>query len=101
MTDLGKYESKLLALKEVFAKKSEGLDTEVKVVLPGDEDWQEGSRYPYVKVRYYIDRDKFEERKIDLHDSYLEKDLQDLVNFIEHFIQEFEMEIDQTNYGGG
>ncbi len=101
MTDLGKYESKLLALKGIFSEKLEGIDTEVKVVLPGDEEWEEDSKYPYVRVRYYLDRGKYEERKIELHDSYLEKDIDDLVNFIEHFIQEFEMEIDQTNYGGG
>ena len=101
MADLGKYESKLLALKEIFSERQEGPDTEVKVVIPGDEEWKENIKYPYVKVRYYIDKDRFEERKIDLHESYLEKDIKDLVNFIEHFIQEFEMEIDQANYGGG
>jgi len=101
MTTFDKYESKLMALREVFAEKTEGLDTEVKVVLPGDEEWKGDEKYPYVRVRYYLSPDKFEERKIELHESYLEKDLRDLVNFIEHFIKEFEMEIDQTNYGGG
>ncbi len=101
MAKFDKYESKLMALKEIFEEKTEGLDTEVSVVLPGDKEWSEDEKYPYVRVRYYLSPDKFEERKIELHESYLEKDLIDLVNFIEHFIKEFEMEVDQTNYGGG
>ncbi|GEM_PF-7000929 len=41
------------------------------------------------------------QRKIDLYEYHLQKDIDDLINLIEHFIQEFETEIDQTEYGGG
>lgn len=94
------YKEKVLELKEILKNKSEGGEVEVEVLLPGEEGYQSEVGVPYVRVRYYID-EHFHERRIDLYEYHLKKDLKDLINLIEHFIQEFEMEIDQSEYGGG
>ncbi len=95
------YRDKVLELKEIFRHKNEGIESEVDVLMPGDEGYSSDLGLPYVRIRYYIDDEHFHERKIDLYEYHLKKDLQDLLNLIEHFVQEFEMEIDQSEYGGG
>ncbi len=95
-----RFKDKVLELKEIFKLKSEGTATDVDVFLPGDEEYDSDTGLPYVRIRYYVD-DHYHERKVDLYEHYLKRDLQDLVNLVEHFIQEFEMEIDQSEYGGG
>lgn len=94
------YKNKVLQLKEIFKAKNEGSETEVEVFLPGDEGYDSEVGVPYVLVRYSSDNASHE-RRIDLYEYHLKKDLSDLINLIEHFIQEFEMEIDQSEYGGG
>ncbi len=95
------YKEKVLELKQIFKNRNEGTQTEVDVLLPGDEGYDSDVGVPYVRVRYYVDNDHFHERKIELYEYHLKKNIQDLVSLIEHFIQEFEMEIDQSEYGGG
>lgn len=94
------YKEKVLELKEIFKNKTEGGEVEVDVILPGDEEYESDTGVPYVRVRYYTN-EHYHERKIDLYEYHLKKELGDLINLIEHFIQEFEMEIDQSEYGGG
>lgn len=95
-----KYKEKVFELKEIFKNRNEGTETEVDIVLPGDEDYESETGLPYVRIRFYIN-DHVHERRMELYEYHLRKDLQDLVNLIEHFIQEFEMEIEQSEYGGG
>jgi len=95
-----KYREKLLQLKEILRNKNEGGEVEVEVFLPGDEGYDSDVGVPYVRVRYYVN-EHYHERRIDLYEYHLRKDIGDLLNLIEHFIQEFEMEIDQSEYGGG
>lgn len=94
------YREKVLELKQIFKNKNEGTEVEVEVLLPEDEEYDSEVGVPYVRVRYYVN-DHYHERKIELYEYHLKKELDDLVNLIEHFIQEFEMEIDQSEYGGG
>ena len=95
-----KYKDKVLELKEIFKNRSEGGEVEVDVLLPGEEGYKSEIGVPYVKVRYYVN-EHYYERRIDLYEYHLRKDIKELVHLIEHFIQEFEMEIDQSEYGGG
>ncbi len=95
-----KYKEKVLELREIFKNKSEGSEVDVDVFLPGEEGYESEVGVPYVRVRYYVN-EHYYERRIDLYEYHLRRDLEELVNLIEHFIQEFEMEIDQSEYGGG
>jgi len=99
--DWKKYETKILELKEIFKYKPEGTDVEVEVLTPEDPGFDPSMELPYVRVRYYVDDDHYHERKIELYEHYLKKDLSELVKLIEHFIQEFEGEIESSEYGGG
>ncbi|NPA32742.1 MAG: dephospho-CoA kinase [Aquificae bacterium] len=98
--DWTKYKDKILKLKEIFSSRNEGTDVEVDVITPEDPDFDPKMEMPYVRVRYYVD-DHYHERKIELFEHYLKQDLQELVNQIEFFIQEFEGEIESSEYGGG
>ncbi len=101
MKNWEKHKNVILQLKEILNNRNEGMDTEVEVLMPGDEGFDPSMDSPYVKVRYYTDENHYHERIIDLHETYFNKDLKGLVELIEHFIQEFEMEIDQSEFGGG
>ncbi len=94
------YKDKVVELKEIFKNRTEGSDVEVEVVLPGEEGYDSKSGVPYVRIRFYVNN-HVHERRIDLYEYHLKKSLDDLVNLIEHFIQEFEGEIEQSEYGGG
>ncbi len=89
------YRQKVVELREIFRTKNEGTETEVEVVIPEDDQ-----ELPYVLIRFSVE-DHVYERKIELFEHYLKKDISELVKLIEHYIQEFEMEIEQSEYGGG
>ncbi len=89
------YRQKVVELREIFRTKNEGTETEVEVVIPEDDQG-----LPYVLIRFSVE-DHVYERKIELFEHYLKKDISELVKLIEHYIQEFEMEIEQSEYGGG
>ncbi len=95
-----RYREKIYELREIFRNRSEGGETEVDILLPGDAEYEPSRKAPYVRIRYYVN-DHVHERKVELYEHHLKKELGDLINLIEHFIQEFEMEIDQSEYGGG
>lgn len=89
------YKQKVVELREIFRSKNEGTETEVEVVLPEND-----RELPHVVIRFSVG-DHVYERKIELFEHYLKKDISELVKLIEHFVQEFEMEIEQSEYGGG
>jgi len=99
--DWTKYEDKIKELKETFQKKTEGAEVEVDVLTPNDPEFDKNMALPYVRVRYYQDSERFHELKIELFEHYMQKPTEEIVKLIEHFIQEFEAEIDWSEYGGG
>jgi dephospho-CoA kinase len=91
-----KYEQKLKELKDYFENSyNASPDIEVSLVLPNEKE------IPYVLVRYYIDDERFHERKIELFEYYLEKDIREVASMITAIIEEFATEIEQSEYGGG
>ncbi len=98
--DWTKYKTKILELKEILKNKNEGTDVEVSLVTPDDPDFDPNMQVPYIRVRYYVD-DHTHERKIELFEHYLQKDIEEIIKLVEFFIQEFESEIDSSEYGGG
>ncbi len=94
------FRDKVLELKAIFKNKNEGMETEVEILLPGEEGYDSPTGLPYVRIRYLLEGRSYE-RKIELYEYHLRKELRDLIHLIEHFVQEFEMEIDQSEYGGG
>ncbi|GAB6066215.1 hypothetical protein JCM9492_13070 [Aquifex pyrophilus] len=98
--DWTKYKTKILELKEILKNKNEGTDVEVSLVTPEDPDFDPKMQIPYIRVKYYVD-DHAHERKIELFEHYLQKDIEEIIKLVEFFIQEFESEIDSSEYGGG
>jgi dephospho-CoA kinase len=91
-----KYEQKLKELKDYFENSyNTSPDIEVSLILPNEKE------IPYVLVRYYIDDERFHERKIELFEYYLEKDIREVASMITAIIEEFATEIEQSEYGGG
>jgi hypothetical protein len=91
-----KYEQKLKELKDYFENSyNASPDIEVSLILPNEKEM------PYVLVRYYIDDERFHERKIELFEYYLEKDTREVASMITAIIEEFATEIEQSEYGGG
>jgi dephospho-CoA kinase len=91
-----KYEQKLKELKDYLENSyNTSPDIEVSLILPNEKEM------PYVLVRYYIDDERFHERKIELFEYYLEKDIKEVASMITAIIEEFATEIEQSEYGGG
>ena len=91
-----KYEQKLKELKDYLENSyNASPDIEVSLILPNEKEM------PYVLVRYYIDDERFHERKIELFEYYLEKDIREVASMITAIIEEFATEIEQSEYGGG
>jgi dephospho-CoA kinase len=91
-----KYEQKLKELKDYLENSyNTSPDIEVSLILPNEKE------IPYVLVRYYIDDERFHERKIELFEYYLEKDIREVASMITAIIEEFATEIEQSEYGGG
>jgi len=99
--DWTKYKTKIMELKEIFKNKSEGINVEVDVITPEDPDFDPKMQLPYVRVRYYVDDDHAHERRIELFEHLIKKDIDEIIREVEFFIQEFESEIDASEYGGG
>ena len=98
--DWTKYKTKILELREIFKNKNEGMDVEVAVITPEDPDFNSEVQIPYVRIRFYIENHVYE-RKVELFEHYMQKDVDEIVKLIEFFIQEFESEIESSEYGGG
>ncbi len=88
-------------LKKSLEEALVSLDMEYDVKMPGEEGFDPSFKVPYVLLRYYTDEDHYHERKIELFDYYFEEPLENLVKLIKDMAEEFLMEIDQSEYGGG
>ncbi len=76
------YKEKLLALRQ-FIESTEpfSADVSVELVLPDDPQFRLDKEVPYLLVRFDVSESITKERKIELFDYYLEKDLQELAKF--------------------
>ncbi len=96
------YEDKVSELKEYLEQKyMASPDVEVSLLLPGEEGFQHDVDIPYISIKYYVNKDNFHERKVELFEHYLDRDIKDIINFITDLIEEFIMEVEQAEYGGG
>ena len=68
--------------------------------MPGN-DFCKNCERPLVLVKFCLKDDSCFERKIELYDYYLDLPDQELFNQITHYIEDFMMEIEQSEYGGG
>ena len=82
-------------------KRTKGLDVEYEVKTPEEPDFEHHFKVPYLLLRYYTDQEHAHERKIELFDYYLDNPLQETAKLIKDMVEEFLMEIDQSEYGGG
>ncbi|MFZ8862729.1 MAG: dephospho-CoA kinase [Thermocrinis sp.] len=102
MFDWKKYKAKLLALRELIERvRPFGADVDVELVLPEDPQFELHKEIPYLLVRFEVSENTTKERKIELFDYYLEKDLNELLKLITDMIEEFVAESESSEYGGG
>ncbi|MFN4013127.1 MAG: dephospho-CoA kinase [Aquificaceae bacterium] len=101
MKDWQKYIPKVEELKKALEEAFGALDVEYEVKMPGEEGFDPSFKVPYVLVKYYTDESHAHERKIELFEYYLEEPLENTVKMIKDMVEEFLMEIDQSEYGGG
>jgi hypothetical protein len=102
MFDWKKYKAKLLALRELIERvRPFGADVDVELVLPEDPQFELHKEIPYLLVRFEVSENTTKERKIELFDYYLEKDLNELIKLITDMIEEFVAESESSEYGGG
>ncbi|RMH80057.1 MAG: dephospho-CoA kinase [Acidobacteria bacterium] len=95
------YKDKLKELSKSLEATLSGLDVEFELKTPDSEDFEKSFKVPYLLLKYYIDEDHFRERKIELFEYYLTNPLEETVSLIRDMVEEFLMEIDQSEYGGG
>ncbi len=100
MENFSKYEEKLKRIKEKLESKYDQEETIVYLCIPPEDECKSEKR-PIVKIKFCIDEKNCHDRKIELFNHYLELPEEELLNQIEAFIEEFRMEIEQSEYGGG
>ncbi|MFN3946493.1 MAG: dephospho-CoA kinase [Aquificaceae bacterium] len=101
MKDWGKYKQKVEELKAALDKALSGLDVEYELKTPEDADFDVSFKVPYLSIRYYTDEEHFHERKIELFDYYFGSPTEETLKLIKDMVEEFLMEIEQSEYGGG
>lgn len=101
MKDWKIYSEKMDALKHALEESLSGLDVEYELVTPEDPSADKDIKVPYVLLRYYTDEEHAYERKIELFEYYLQAPVEETAKLIKDMVEEFLMEIDQTEYGGG
>lgn len=101
MKDWQRYTPKLEELKKALEEALGALDVEYEIKMPGEEGSDPSIKVPYVLVKYYTDEGHGHERKIELFEYYLEESFDNIVKIIKDMVEEFLMEIDQSEYGGG
>jgi hypothetical protein len=100
--DWKKYKAKLLALRELIEMvRPFGADVDVELVLPEDPQFKLHREVPYLLVRFEVSENITKERKIELFDYYLEKDMNELIKLITDMIEGFVAESESSEYGGG
>ncbi|MFN3813808.1 MAG: dephospho-CoA kinase [Aquificaceae bacterium] len=96
------YEDKVRELREYLEQKyTASPNVEVSLLLPGESGFQHDVEIPYISVKYYLNEDSFHERKVELFEHYLIRDIKDIISLITDLIEEFIMEVEQAEYGGG
>ncbi|MEJ7554843.1 MAG: dephospho-CoA kinase [Aquificaceae bacterium] len=101
MKDWKIYSAKIDELKRILEETLGGLDVEYEVKTPDEPDFDHHFKVPYLLLRYYTDQEHAHERKIELFNYYLDNPLQETAKLIKDMVEEFLMEIDQSEYGGG
>lgn len=96
MKDWKIYREKLEELKAGLEKELSGLYVEYELREP-----DEHTRVPYILLRYYTDEEHTHERKVELFEYYLTAPVEETIKLIKDMVEEFLMEIDQSEYGGG
>ncbi len=96
------YEDKLKKLRE-FLSEAQALspDMEARLFLPGEEGADPSVQVPYVLLCYYVNEDRCYQRKVELFEYYLQGDIKELINKLTAIAEEFAMEIEQSEFGGG
>ncbi|MCS6998713.1 MAG: dephospho-CoA kinase [Aquificaceae bacterium] len=101
MKDWQKYTERIERLKSSLEDALGGLDVEYELKTPGDVGFDPSFKVPYVLLKYYTDEEHAHERKIELFEYYLEAPVEETTKLIKDMVEEFLMEIDQSQYGGG
>ena len=101
MKNWEKYTETIEGLKVALEEALSGLDIEYEIKTPKDPDFDPSLKAPYLLIKYYTDEEHAHERKIELFEYYLNAPINETVNLIKDMVEEFLMEIDQTEYGGG
>ncbi|MFN7065470.1 MAG: dephospho-CoA kinase [Aquificaceae bacterium] len=101
MKDWKMYTEKIEELSTALESSLSGLDVEYELKTPEDEDFDTTFKVPYVSVKYYVDEDRYYERKVELFEYYLNAPISETVKLIKDMVEEFLMEIEQSEYGGG
>ncbi len=96
-----KYKEKLEALNKALAESLGSLELEYELKTPTQEDIDSGIKVPYVLLRFYTDEKHYHERKVELFEYYLEQPVEETSKLIKDMAEEFLMEIEQSEYGGG
>lgn len=77
------------------------MELEYELKTPTEEELSKGIKVPYVLLRFYTDEKHYHERKIELFDYYFEQPVEETAKLIRDMAEEFIMEIEQSEYGGG
>lgn len=101
MKNWKKYAEKIEELKTALEETLGGLDVEYEIKTPENPDFDQSFKVPYLVIKYYIDEEHARERKIELFEYYLEAPINEAAKVIKDMVEEFLMEIDQSEYGGG
>ncbi len=91
---------KLKRLEEFISSHFDQVETIVELCMPGNDCCPKCDK-PFVLVKFCLEDNKCHERKIELFDHYLDLPDQELFDQIVHYVEDFMMEIEQSEYGGG
>ncbi len=91
---------KLKRLEEFVSNSFDQVETVVELCMPGNDCCKDCKR-PSVMVKFCLEDDRCFERRIELFDHYFDLSDEELFNQMTAYIEEFRMEIEQSEYGGG
>jgi len=101
MKDWKIYSGKIEELSKVLEESLSGLDVEYELITPENPNFDKSLKVPYLLLRYYTDEQHSYERKIELFEYYFDTPVEETAKLIKDMVEEFLMEIDQSEYGGG
>jgi len=91
---------KLKRLEEFLSNSFDQVETIVELCMPGNDCCSDCDK-PFIMVRFCLEENKCHDRKIELFDHYFDLPDEELFNQITHYVEDFLMEIEQSEYGGG